>query len=300
MTRSLVSLDGGVLPPSCIMSDKFMGLARKLISMPSGQAMAALGGDRPSLVYLYHLVFFLSYMTVGLILPFSIFSTFLSRSPETGQQGIGGGQMHLNRCGASGPDRTRSAQGDHGSGVYSACHGWGLGQKPDSPRPASAGDLMQMSVEERIIVATVAMKGATGELTEERITTEVTTLVLERAVVHHTIAVEAAREMEQCLQALEKQTRSLKAREARLEERDRTLEAREVTLVEHKEGACGEVRETTRAIVVCFEGMSPYFDLGVDSDDVDDKSGAMMDGDDDDDTANALGTLGVVGNDGWS
>uniref|UniRef100_J3MHC7 Transposase (putative) gypsy type domain-containing protein n=1 Tax=Oryza brachyantha TaxID=4533 RepID=J3MHC7_ORYBR len=73
MMRSSMSLDGSVLPPSRITSERFAGLARKLILMLSGRKTVALGGDRPSPQYPHRSIFFLSYAMVRLIPPFSNF-----------------------------------------------------------------------------------------------------------------------------------------------------------------------------------------------------------------------------------
>lgn len=77
MTRSSAPLDGSILPPSRITNERFAGLPRKFVPMPSGRATVIYGEARPAPQYPERSVFFLSYAMVGLIPPFSSFYDML-------------------------------------------------------------------------------------------------------------------------------------------------------------------------------------------------------------------------------
>lgn len=73
MARGSAPLDGGVLPPSHITSDKLLGLPRWFMPARAGQAAVIMGEACPAPLYPAKSVFFLSFAMVGL---FSLFSSF--------------------------------------------------------------------------------------------------------------------------------------------------------------------------------------------------------------------------------
>nr|ABA94118.1 retrotransposon protein, putative, unclassified [Oryza sativa Japonica Group] len=74
MARGSAPLDGSVLPPSRIVSERQAGLPRRFMpESTTGREVVALGEGRPAPHYPGRSVFFLSFAMVGLVLPFSSF-----------------------------------------------------------------------------------------------------------------------------------------------------------------------------------------------------------------------------------
>nr|AAT85174.1 hypothetical protein [Oryza sativa Japonica Group] len=74
MARGSAPLDGSVLPPSRIVSERQAGLPRRFMpESATGREVVALGEGRPAPHYPGRSVFFLSFAMAGLVPPFSIF-----------------------------------------------------------------------------------------------------------------------------------------------------------------------------------------------------------------------------------
>nr|AAV43899.1 hypothetical protein [Oryza sativa Japonica Group] len=74
MARGSAPLDGSVLPPSHIVSERQAGLPRRFMpESATGREVVALGEGRPAPDYPGRSVFFLSFAMAGLVPPFSIF-----------------------------------------------------------------------------------------------------------------------------------------------------------------------------------------------------------------------------------
>nr|ABF93932.1 retrotransposon protein, putative, unclassified [Oryza sativa Japonica Group] len=74
MARGSAPLDGSVLPPSRIVSERQAGLPRRFMpESATGREVVALGEGRPAPHYPGRSVFFLSFAMTGLVPPFSIF-----------------------------------------------------------------------------------------------------------------------------------------------------------------------------------------------------------------------------------
>nr|ABA94227.1 retrotransposon protein, putative, unclassified [Oryza sativa Japonica Group] len=74
MARGSAPLDGSVLPPSRIVSERQAGLPRRFMpESATGREVVALGEGRPTPHYLGRSVFFLSFAMAGLVPPFSSF-----------------------------------------------------------------------------------------------------------------------------------------------------------------------------------------------------------------------------------
>nr|AAM01027.1 unknown protein [Oryza sativa Japonica Group] len=74
MARGSAPLDGSVLPPSRIVSERQAGLPRRFMpESATGREMVALGEGRPAPRYPGRSVFFLSFAMAGLVPPFSSF-----------------------------------------------------------------------------------------------------------------------------------------------------------------------------------------------------------------------------------
>nr|CAH67544.1 H0425E08.12 [Oryza sativa]CAH67736.1 H0522A01.7 [Oryza sativa] len=74
MARGSAPLDGSVLPPSRIVSERQAGLPRRFMpESATGREVVALGEGRPALHYPGRSVFFLSFAMAGLVPPFSTF-----------------------------------------------------------------------------------------------------------------------------------------------------------------------------------------------------------------------------------